>query len=265
MQGMDYVLLSDSSNIQVVVVKNRFITDVDGYSDILMNVKFGDEHVCELQFHLKDIYNAKKDGGHKSYKWFRLLNVIETEGVSVTNADGSCTILEYNYDGLKDEHGQPHGFGISQKKNGVIYQGNWKHGQPHGNGTQWESGGVGAYHGSFIHSKKEGEGIEWYASGNVYQGYFKNHKRAGPPGGLFWMASGIALLVTEFDPRTDQPTGQAVMWDAAKTTATTLMNSVPGREMPLEIAEKFAEHYGRKPPGDPPVQPPKPNLPSSWL
>ena len=47
---MDYVL-SDSST-QVVVVKNRFITDVDGYSDVLMNVVLG-EHVCEVQFHLK--------------------------------------------------------------------------------------------------------------------------------------------------------------------------------------------------------------------
>ena len=55
------------------------------------------------------------------------------------------------------------------------------------------------------------------------------------------------------------------MWSADKTTATTLMNSVPGREMPLEIAEKFAEHHGRKSPGDPPIQPPKPTLPSSWI
>jgi len=260
MQGMDYVL--SDSNTQVVVIKNRFIQDVDGYSDILMNVILND-HVCEIQFHLQDIYDAKKDGGHKSYKWFRLLNVIDTKGVSVTNADGSQTTLEYDYDGKKDDKGQPHGFGICRKKDGLIFQGNWVHGKPHGDGIQWESGG-GGYQGSFINSQKEGEGIEWYASGNVYQGDFKNHKRSSP-GGLFWMANGVSLLVTEFDARTDQPTGQAVMWSADKTTATTLMNSVPGREMPLEIAEKFAEHHGRKSPGDPPIQPPKPTLPSSWI
>ena len=191
-----------------------------------------------------------------------MLNVIDTTGVRVKNADGTQTVLEYDYDGGKDQRGQPHGFGICRKKDGLVYQGNWEHGQPHGQGTQWAGGG-GGYQGSFANANKEGEGVEWYASGNVYQGSFKGHKRA-KPGGLFWMASGIALLVTDFDARTDQPTGQAVMWDATRSTATTLMNSVPGREMPLDMAEKFAEHLGRKPPGEPPLQPPKPNLPSSW-
>jgi hypothetical protein len=50
MKGMDYVL--SDKNVQVVVVKNRFIADVDGYSDMLMNVVL-DDHVCEIQFHLQ--------------------------------------------------------------------------------------------------------------------------------------------------------------------------------------------------------------------
>ena len=50
MKGMDYIL--SDKNVQVVVVKNRFIADVDGYSDMLMNVVL-DDHVCEIQFHLQ--------------------------------------------------------------------------------------------------------------------------------------------------------------------------------------------------------------------
>lgn len=77
------VLLCDSTctlrlRIQdrdVVRVSNGFIHDYgrNGYRDVKMYVIL-EEHVCEIQLHLRSFYSVKK-GQHEVYRWSRTLNV----------------------------------------------------------------------------------------------------------------------------------------------------------------------------------------------
>jgi hypothetical protein len=86
--GLD-VIVGDPA-IRILRVKNRFARDYDaktescGYRDIQLNAvvteqSLGDaeialglhEHVCEIQFHLRPIYELKNDEGHRRYVTYR--------------------------------------------------------------------------------------------------------------------------------------------------------------------------------------------------
>ena len=84
------VILADRS-IRIVRVKNRFREDYNavaescGYRDIQLNVllqrniltedeeiELGlHEHVCEIQLHIRDVYDLKSDAGHARYVEYR--------------------------------------------------------------------------------------------------------------------------------------------------------------------------------------------------
>ena len=84
------LILADSA-IRILRVKNRFAEDYDavtescGYRDIQLNavltqqvlteageIELGlHEHVCEIQFHLRPIYELKNEAGHKRYVTYR--------------------------------------------------------------------------------------------------------------------------------------------------------------------------------------------------
>jgi hypothetical protein len=57
----------------IVRVKNRFKNPVNGYRDMLMNVKLSNGHIAEIQIHLEDIINIKEGEGHKLYASVRPL------------------------------------------------------------------------------------------------------------------------------------------------------------------------------------------------
>lgn len=57
----------------VVRVKDRFAKPVNGYRDIMTNVKMANGHIVELQIHLKAILDVKGGVGHKLYEKIRSL------------------------------------------------------------------------------------------------------------------------------------------------------------------------------------------------
>ena len=46
--------------------KNRVANRTDeGYADLMFTLKMSNGHICEVQLHLKKMFDAKKHGGHK--------------------------------------------------------------------------------------------------------------------------------------------------------------------------------------------------------
>jgi ppGpp synthetase/RelA/SpoT-type nucleotidyltranferase len=60
--------IDGSPNVKIVRIKDRFSNPgIDGYRDILLNLKMPDGFITELQLQLRQIFSAVKNGGHKIY------------------------------------------------------------------------------------------------------------------------------------------------------------------------------------------------------
>ena len=139
----------------VVSLKNRWATPVDGYADVLINLRI-DGVICEIQLHTKSIFEVKGETGHSTYKWLRRL-----------------VLPDDVYDGDTDSQGRPHGFGRKTFAAGDVYEGHYKRGRKHGLGKYTASDGQ-YYEGEWADDKKHGIGFCRFANGNEYQGEWKH-------------------------------------------------------------------------------------------
>jgi hypothetical protein len=58
---------------EVVRIKDRFKNPVEGYRDVMMNVRMPHGHVVEIQLHLKAILEVKNGPGHALYEQIRTI------------------------------------------------------------------------------------------------------------------------------------------------------------------------------------------------
>jgi len=146
----------------VVSLKNRWAEPVDGYADVLVNVRLPPRGVvAEIQLHTKAVYSLKGDSGHSTYKWLRRL--VQPDDV---------------YEGETDAEGRPHGFGRRTFAAGDVYEGNYRRGLKHGNGRYVSSDG-NEYDGDWCDDKKHGFGRIQFANGNLYEGEFRDGRIDG--------------------------------------------------------------------------------------
>ena len=96
----------------MVWVSNRLAdgATVHGYRDVLLLLTI-DGHVCELQLHLRPLYEQDEDG-HAAYAIARLL---ETAGE--------------HYEGERNGNGEYHGQGKLTWANGDFYEGKFSKGK----------------------------------------------------------------------------------------------------------------------------------------
>ena len=157
-------LLLEKTSVVVVSLKNRWAQPVDGYADVLVNLKVPSVKnvLCEVQLNTRCIYALKGETGHSTYKWLRRL--VQTDDF---------------YEGTTDEHGRPHGTnGRKTFAAGDVYEGNYKHGKKHGLGKYVSSDGC-VYSGEWLDDKKHGMGKMHFANGNVYEGNFRDGRIEG--------------------------------------------------------------------------------------
>lgn len=188
-KGLEFAI----SNFRIVSLKNRFVEPADGYTDVLLNVRMGNDFLVEIQLHLRSIHQVKGESGHTAYKWFRRL-----------------LYSDDTYLGEKDGQGNWHGYGKWIGANGDVYEGQWVNGVKEGFGTYTDADGhryVGGfkgdcrdgqctftyfdgstYEGSYVNDKKEGYGVFTYADGQKYEGQWVSGKREGQ--GKFTYADG---------------------------------------------------------------------------
>ncbi len=68
---VETVMKQVASTFTVVRVKDRFVKPVEGYRDILMNVRMSNGLVGEIQIHAKPILRVKEGEGHHLYAQLR--------------------------------------------------------------------------------------------------------------------------------------------------------------------------------------------------
>ena len=148
--------------------KNRFAKPCFGYRDFLVNFRASNGHVCEQQFHLKAIMDAKSGTGHAAYGWLRMLRT----------AGGDATKAKDAYVGEKDAKGKKHGKGRETFATGIVYEGEYEHGWMTGKGRMtYPSGGV--FEGEYKRLKQQGFGRSTAASGAVREGRYKDGRAEG--------------------------------------------------------------------------------------
>lgn len=87
------------------------------------------------------------------------------------------------YVGDKDEHGEPHGKGFLNTKEGITYSGEWANGLRQGRGkATWPNGDE--YNGEWADDKMVGKGSLWRSNGHRYDGDFIGGRFNG--NGLLW-------------------------------------------------------------------------------
>ena len=70
---------------EIVRVKDRFENPVDGYRDVMMNVRMSNGHIVEVQLHLRAILEVKNGPGHALYEQVRSIDArAQTEGRPLT-------------------------------------------------------------------------------------------------------------------------------------------------------------------------------------
>lgn len=164
-------------DFKLVGGKNRFAKPASGgYRDMLLLLDIGG-HICELQLHYKPCVELKKSGGHRLFRWSRL--VTESEILFVGEA-------EPHSDGWTRN-----GFGAERYLDGSLYVGQWQRGEWHGQGTAFYANGE-IYQGEWNRGMKEGEGTYWHLEGMVYQGDFKANEYAGF--GTYWYEDGTVAV-----------------------------------------------------------------------
>jgi hypothetical protein len=161
--------------------KNRLKHPTDeGYRDLMFTVRMTDDHVCEVQLHLREMMHAKKSGaGHAMYKVCRrvLANPIVEENTYCRALDAYCRAQPVG-DGERGADGKPEGRGVMVYASGDMYEGEWRAGKREGQGTvRYAIGDV--YEGQYKADDKDGQGTFRYAIGDVYEGQYKAGKREG--------------------------------------------------------------------------------------
>jgi hypothetical protein len=266
--------------VRAVLMKNRFRDPASGYCDVLVNVSVplgggkDGSHVCEVQLHMKTIYDAKKDGGHKAYKWFRLMT-FGSEQETYTTVDGGTVTLPYKYKGLRDAEGLPMGEGRSfggGTGGDEHYHGERqrvpdkadKRSVREGQGTFWEASGTTVYRGGWQNDVFHGEGTIWLPSGNIYSGNFCNGSKNPSECGIYWWANGQVAIVTGFGD-TNSPRGPALVRPREAPKDWLLVEKCEDggpADDSKEAKEGFLEKYNvALPEGN---KPEKPELPSKW-
>lgn len=165
-----------------VTFKNRIAHPTpEGYRDLMFTVEVNN-HVCEVQLHLKEMMNAKKAGaGHKLYKVCRrmLFGPVVTEDTYCAGAAIDENGNEYpEGDGQRDKDGYPHGKGCMFYASGNMYVGQWNHGSKEGKGTmRYVTGNV--YNGEFKDNRPHGHGIQDTCTGDQYDGVWDQGDKHG--------------------------------------------------------------------------------------
>lgn len=59
--------------MNVIRIKNRFESPVNGYRDVLLNILMPNEHIVEMQLHLRSILDVKYEFGDKLYQEIRTI------------------------------------------------------------------------------------------------------------------------------------------------------------------------------------------------
>lgn len=57
-----------------VRIKDRFKAPLEGYRDVMMNVRMTNGHIVEVQLHLKAILDVKNGPGHPLYEEIRAID-----------------------------------------------------------------------------------------------------------------------------------------------------------------------------------------------
>lgn len=60
-------------DMNVIRIKNRFANPVNGYRDVLLNISMPNQHIVEMQLHLRTILDAKYEFGDKIYQEIRTI------------------------------------------------------------------------------------------------------------------------------------------------------------------------------------------------
>lgn len=177
--GLNFLLAKYGTRIPIL--KNRFSgypgdnkdRFPSGYVDILLNIWIGNEksgHLCEMQLHLKSIYEVKMDGGYNAHKWLRRL--LQPDDI---------------YNGKRNEKGQKDGEGKMVYGSGDIYDGHWQKDTRHGHGRYtWVNGDE--YVGDWSFGKKNGKGRIVYQNGDIYDGCWRDGQKNGS--GAYRLVSG---------------------------------------------------------------------------
>ena len=84
----------------------------------------------------------------------------------------------FSYQGQRDEHFVPHGYGLMHFPNRDVYLGHYNHGVKNGKGSYAFHNG-GFYLGHWKNGKKEGLGIMNYPDGSFYKGEWVADRRHG--------------------------------------------------------------------------------------
>lgn len=70
-QQIDQAMKEIGARAEIVRVKDRFKKPLDGYRDVMMNVRMPNGHIVEVQLHLKAILDVKNGPGHPLYEEIR--------------------------------------------------------------------------------------------------------------------------------------------------------------------------------------------------
>lgn len=60
-------------DMKVIRIKNRFQNPVNGYRDVLLNIRMPNQHIVEMQLHLRHILEVKYEFGDKLYQEIRTI------------------------------------------------------------------------------------------------------------------------------------------------------------------------------------------------
>jgi hypothetical protein len=90
----------------------------------------------------------------------------------------SSPALAAGYEGARDSHKRPHGWGVYVYPGGGRYEGQWQFGEKAGRGIrEWRDGS--RYDGQWQHNMPHGKGVMTYPGGGSYRGDFRAGKRSG--------------------------------------------------------------------------------------
>jgi hypothetical protein len=210
-EGLERAAAWVRAQASTLTFKNRLKHPTDeGYRDLMFTVGMTDDHVCEVQLHLKEMMDAKKSGaGHAMYKVCRrvLANPIVEKRTYCRALDTYCRAQPVG-DGERGADDKPEGRGVMVYTSGDMYEGEWRAGKREGQGTvRYAIGDV--YEGQYKADDKDGQGTFRYANGDVYEGQYKAGKREGQ--GTFRSATGD---VYEGQYKADKREGQGKKSDA---------------------------------------------------
>jgi hypothetical protein len=73
-QQIEKAVKEIGARAEIVRIKDRFKKPIDGYRDVMMNVRMQNGHIVEVQLHLKAILDVKNGPGHPLYEEIRAID-----------------------------------------------------------------------------------------------------------------------------------------------------------------------------------------------